>query len=160
MKHRRLLALAGIGGARRRAACTAAAAARPAPSAAGIARATGEGELNLVIWAGLRRSAARPIRPTTGSRPFETETGCKVNTNRHDRLEQRRLAHAVRRLRRRLRLRRRDPAPDRRRRSSRPVNTTLIPNYANVFEGLKNQAHNTVNGVSLRRAPRPRRRTC
>ena len=28
-----------------------------------------------------------------------------------------------------------------------PVNTSLIPNYANVFAGLKGQAHNTVDGV-------------
>jgi putative spermidine/putrescine transport system substrate-binding protein len=28
-----------------------------------------------------------------------------------------------------------------------PVNTALIPNYANVFEGLKGQPHNTVDGV-------------
>jgi putative spermidine/putrescine transport system substrate-binding protein len=28
------------------------------------------------------------------------------------------------------------------------VNTDLIPNYADVFAGLKNQPHNTVNGVS------------
>jgi putative spermidine/putrescine transport system substrate-binding protein len=28
-----------------------------------------------------------------------------------------------------------------------PVNTDLIPNYANVFPGLKGQPHNTVNGV-------------
>jgi putative spermidine/putrescine transport system substrate-binding protein len=28
------------------------------------------------------------------------------------------------------------------------VNLSLIPNYANVFEGLKNQPHNTVDGVS------------
>ena len=27
------------------------------------------------------------------------------------------------------------------------VNTALIPNYANVFEGLKGKSHNTVNGV-------------
>jgi putative spermidine/putrescine transport system substrate-binding protein len=28
------------------------------------------------------------------------------------------------------------------------VDTSLIPNYANVFEGLKNQPHNTVDGVA------------
>ena len=28
-----------------------------------------------------------------------------------------------------------------------PVNTDLIPNYANIFEGLKNKAHNSLNGV-------------
>ena len=29
-----------------------------------------------------------------------------------------------------------------------PVNTDLIPNYADVFEGLKDQPHNTVDGVN------------
>ena len=28
-----------------------------------------------------------------------------------------------------------------------PVNTALIPNYANVFEGLKNKTHNSLDGV-------------
>ena len=28
-----------------------------------------------------------------------------------------------------------------------PVNTALIPNYANIFEGLKNQTHNSLDGV-------------
>ena len=38
-----------------------------------------------------------------------------------------------------------------------PVNVDLIPNYADVFEGLKLQQHNSVDGVPVRRAPRPRR---
>ncbi len=29
-----------------------------------------------------------------------------------------------------------------------PVNTAILPNYANVFEGLKNLPHNTVDGVN------------
>jgi putative spermidine/putrescine transport system substrate-binding protein len=29
-----------------------------------------------------------------------------------------------------------------------PINLNLIPNYADVFEGLKNQPHNTVDGVA------------
>ena len=28
-----------------------------------------------------------------------------------------------------------------------PVNTALIPNYANIFEGLKNKSHNSLDGV-------------
>ena len=28
-----------------------------------------------------------------------------------------------------------------------PINLNLIPNYADVFEGLKGQPHNTVDGV-------------
>ena len=37
-----------------------------------------------------------------------------------------------------------------------PINTDLIPNYANVFEGLKNKTHNSLDGVAVRRAARPR----
>ena len=41
-----------------------------------------------------------------------------------------------------------------------PVDTTKIPNYANVFEGLKNQPHNTVERPSVRRARTGAARTC
>ncbi len=37
------------------------------------------------------------------------------------------------------------------------VNFDLIPNYKNVFAGLKHQKHNTRRRRRLRRAPRPRR---
>ena len=37
-----------------------------------------------------------------------------------------------------------------------PVNTDLIENYDAVFEGLKNQPHNTVDGVLVRRPAWPR----
>ena len=37
------------------------------------------------------------------------------------------------------------------------VDTALIPNYANVFEGLKDQPHNTVDGVPYGVPARPRR---
>ena len=37
------------------------------------------------------------------------------------------------------------------------VNFDLIPNYKTCSTGLKNQPYNTVNGVGLRRSPRPRR---
>ena len=55
----------------------------------------GEGELNLVIWAGYaERGAVDPAYDWVT--PFEEETGCKVTRPGHDRLEQRRLADAVR----------------------------------------------------------------
>ena len=39
-----------------------------------------------------------------------------------------------------------------------PVNTRLIPNYADVFDGLKNQKHNSINGqMRVRGAARTRR---
>ena len=40
------------------------------------------------------------------------------------------------------------------------MNQELIPNYADVFEGLKDQPHNTVDGRVVRCSARPRRRTC
>ena len=39
------------------------------------------------------------------------------------------------------------PTGSSRRVRSQPINLALIPNYADVFEGLKNQPHNTVDGV-------------
>jgi putative spermidine/putrescine transport system substrate-binding protein len=104
----------------------------------------GEGELNLIIWAGYaERGAVDPNYDWVT--PFETETGCKVNTtdmtdsNNGVSLMQsgdydggsfsgdatsRLMAGGI----------------------VAPVNTELIPNYANVFEGLKNKAHNSLNG--------------
>ena len=38
-----------------------------------------------------------------------------------------------------------------------PVNTELIENYADVYDGLKDQKHNSVDGQNVRRAARPRR---
>ena len=105
----------------------------------------GEGELNLVIWAGYaERGDVDPAYDWVT--PFEEETGCKVNTtdmtdsnngvslmqsgdydggsfsgDATDRL----MAGGI----------------------VAPVNTALIPNYANIFEGLKNKAHNSLDGV-------------
>ncbi len=63
---------------------------RPAPTSIG----PGEGELNLVIWTGYaERGASDPAYDWVT--PFETETGCKVNTTDMTGLQQRRLAHAV-----------------------------------------------------------------
>ena len=105
----------------------------------------GEGELNLIIWAGYaERGAVDPNYDWVT--PFETTTGCKVNTtdmtdsNNGVSLMQsgdydggsfsgdatsRLMAGGV----------------------VSPINPALIPNYANVFEGLKNKTHNTLGGV-------------
>ena len=106
----------------------------------------GEGELNLVIWAGYaeRGDVNENFDWVT---PFEEETGCKVNTkemtdsNNGVSLMQsgeydggsfsgdatnRLMAGGI----------------------VAPVNTALIPNYANIFEGLKNKDHNSLDGVS------------
>ena len=104
----------------------------------------GEGELNLIIWAGYaERGAVDPNYDWVT--PFETETGCKVNTtdmtdsNNGVSLMQsgdydggsfsgdatsRLMAGGI----------------------VAPINPALIPNYANIFEGLKNKVHNSLNG--------------
>lgn len=104
----------------------------------------GEGQLNLIIWAGYAERG--DVDPNFDwVTPFEDETGCKVNvqemtdSNNGVSLLQsgnydggsfsgdatvRLMAGGI----------------------VSPVNTALIPNYANVFEGLKNKAHNSRDG--------------
>ena len=99
----------------------------------------GEGALNLVAWAGYVEK--------DWVTPFETESGCKVNatlgntsdemvtlmkTGNYDGVSA--SGDATNRL---------IAAGD-----VSAVNLSLIENYANVFEGLKNKPHNTVNGVA------------
>ena len=98
-----------------------------------------EGQVNLINWAGYVEK--------DWVTPFETETGCKVNskvgatsdemvtlmkTGNYDGVSA--SGDATLRL----------IAGD----DVAPVNTDLIENYDAVFEGLKNQPHNTVDGVS------------
>jgi putative spermidine/putrescine transport system substrate-binding protein len=103
-----------------------------------------EGELDLVIWAGYAEEGA--VEGFDWVTPFEEETGCQVNAqvqadsatgvqmlqsgefdggsfsgNATDRL----MAGG-------------DVAP---------VNVELLENYDNVFDGLKNQPHNSLDGV-------------
>jgi putative spermidine/putrescine transport system substrate-binding protein len=104
----------------------------------------GEGELKLVIWAGYaERGAVDPNFDWVT--PFETETGCKVSTT--DMTDS---ANGVSLLQSgdydggsfsgnaTVRLM---AAGD-----VAPVNVDLIPNYKNVFDGLKNKPHNSLNG--------------
>jgi putative spermidine/putrescine transport system substrate-binding protein len=98
-----------------------------------------EGQVNLINWAGYVEK--------DWVTPFETETGCKVNskvgatsdemvtlmkTGSYDGVSA--SGDATLRL-----IAGGDVAP---------VNTDLIENYEKVFEGLKNQPHNTVDGQS------------
>jgi putative spermidine/putrescine transport system substrate-binding protein len=143
MNQRRFLALAVIA-MLFAAACTGGGSASAGPTARASLGA-GEGQLNLIIWAGYaERGAVDPNFDWVT--PFEERTGCKVNTtdmtdsNNGVSLMQsgdydggsfsgdatsRLMAGGI----------------------VAPVNTALIPNYANVFEGLKNKAHNSLNGV-------------
>ena len=142
MKNRRLLALAGITALVMAACSSSGGSAAPSPQAS---LGDGEGELDLVIWAGYaERGDVDPAYDWVT--PFEEETGCKVNTKEMtdsnngvslmqsgeydggsfsgDATNRLMTAGIV-----------------------APVNTDLIPNYANIFEGLKNKTHNSLDGV-------------
>ncbi len=143
MIHRRILALAGVA-ALVVAACGGAAG-TPAPSLPQSIGA-GEGELNLVIWAGYaERGEVDPAFDWVT--PFEEKTGCKVNTtemtdsNNGVSLMQSGNYDGI------------SASGDATTRLIKggtvaPVNTAILPNYENVFEGLKNLPHNTVDGVN------------
>ncbi|MHB1130480.1 MAG: extracellular solute-binding protein [Ilumatobacteraceae bacterium] len=106
----------------------------------------GEGQVNLVAWAGyVENGSTDPAVDWVTD--FETETGCKVNVkigNTSDEMVE--LMHsgeydgvsasgdATLRL-----IAGGDVAP---------VNTDLIPNYANVFDDLKNKQWNSKDGIS------------
>jgi len=101
------------------------------------AKARDEGQVDLVIWAG--------YADKSWANQFTKETGCKVNTKdgstsddmidlistgQYDGVSA--SGNATVRL-----MKRGDVAP---------VNTDLIPNYADVAQGLKNQDYNSLNG--------------
>ena len=141
MTNRRFLALAGAV-SMLLAACSSGGSSAATPMAS---LGTGEGELNLVIWAGYaeRGDVDENFDWVT---PFEEKTGCKVNAKEMtdsnngvslmqsgeydggsfsgDATNRLMTAGIV-----------------------APVNTDLIPNYANIFEGLKNKTHNSLDGV-------------
>ena len=105
----------------------------------------GEGELNLVIWAGYAERG--DFEGFDWVNPFEEETGCQVNTTNmsdsnngvsliqsgeYDGISA--SGDATTRL----------IASD----LVAPINTDVFENYANVFEDLKDLPHNTVDGVN------------
>lgn len=106
----------------------------------------GEGELNLVIWAGYaERGAQDPIYDWVT--PFETATGCKVNTtdmtdsNNGVSLMQSGSYDGI------------SASGDATTRLIQsdlvaPIDTDVFSNYANVFDSLKDLPHNTVDGVN------------
>src|SRR3712207_2655715 len=104
----------------------------------------GEGEVNLIAWAGYTEDGSND-KNFDWVTPFEEETGCQVNvkqgntsdemvtlmrTGQYDAVSA--SGDATLRL---------IAAGD-----VQPINTDLIPNYADVFESLKNQKHNSVDG--------------
>ena len=106
----------------------------------------GEGEVNLIAWAGyVEDGSTDPAVDWVTD--FETETGCQVNvkvgntsdemvtlmrTGEYDGVSA--SGDATLRL---------IEGGD-----VDPVNTDLVPNYADIFPALKDQPHNTVDGVN------------
>lgn len=115
-----------------------------APPSAGIGE--GEGELNLVIWAGYaERGAVDPAYDWVT--PFEERTGCTVNTtdmtdsNNGVSLIQSGNYDGI------------SASGDATTRLIQggyvqAIDTSMLPNYANVFPGLKDLPHNTIDGVN------------
>ncbi len=144
MRNRRILSLVGAV-ALVAAACGGGASGSPAPSLP-QSIGDGEGELNLVVWAGYaERGEVDPAFDWVT--PFETATGCKVNatamtdSNNGVSLMQSGDYDGI------------SASGDATTRliaggTVAPVNTALFKNYANVFEGLKDLPHNTVDGVN------------
>jgi putative spermidine/putrescine transport system substrate-binding protein len=105
----------------------------------------GEGEVDLVIWAGYADHSTTDPNDNWVTQ-FTTDTGCVVKTQ--DGTDSANMVQLMQTGQydgvsasgdATLRLIRGGIVA--------PVNTDLIPNYANVFPGLKGQPHNTVNGV-------------
>jgi putative spermidine/putrescine transport system substrate-binding protein len=140
---RRTAVVAWLGVVLAASACNLGAPAGPTPLAS---IGPGEGRLDLVIWAGYaERGAVDPNFDWVT--PFEQQTGCMVNvtemtdSNNGVSLIQSGNYDGI------------SASGDATTRLIAggyvaPVNTALLPNYANVFEGLKNLPHNTVDGVN------------
>jgi putative spermidine/putrescine transport system substrate-binding protein len=105
-----------------------------------------EDELNLVIWTGYAEDGSSDPNFDWVT-PFEDETGCQVNTT--DGVDSTNMVSLMATGQydgvsasgdATLRMISAGTVA--------PVNLDLIPNYENVFEALKNQPHNTVDGVS------------
>ena len=113
----------------------------------------GEGEVNIIAWAGLRRERRNDPKTSTGSRRSRRRPAAR---RRQDRRHLRRDGHADedRPVRRRLGLGRRDAAADLRRRRRAGRTPTCVPNYATVAPFLKDRPWNSVNGADVRHAAR------
>jgi len=143
---RQILALAAIA-AIAVGACSSGSSGTPKPSTP-TSLGDGEGALNLVAWSGcvVGGTGGEQVQGYDWVTPFEQATGCKVNvkvgvdsanmvqlmkTGEYDGVSA--SGDATLRL-----IAGGDVSP---------VNFDLIPNYKDVFSGLKNQSYNTVDGV-------------
>ncbi|MER7504420.1 ABC transporter substrate-binding protein [Nonomuraea pusilla] len=106
----------------------------------------GEGQVNLVAWAGYAEDGTNDPKVDWVT-PFEKATGCQVNTK---------VAGTSDEMVNLMKTGQYDAVSASGDASLRliasgtvaPVNTALVPNYADVFDGLKNKPWNSVNGVS------------
>lgn len=105
----------------------------------------GEGQVNLVAWAGYAEDGSNE-KTVDWVHPFEKQTGCKVNTK---------IAGTSDEMVALMKTGQYDTVSASGDASLRliasgsvaPVNTALVPNYADIFAGLKNKPWNSVNGV-------------
>ena len=139
MRHLRIPALLVVIG------LIAAACGQAGPGGALTELGDGEGELNLIIWAGYAERGDVDAAYDWVT-PFEDATGCTVNTtemtdsNNGVSLMQSGEYDGI------------SASGDATTRLIQggivaPVNTALLPNFDNVFDGLKGLPHNTVDGV-------------
>jgi putative spermidine/putrescine transport system substrate-binding protein len=106
---------------------------------------TGEGEVNIVAWAGYVEDGSNDPK-VDWVHDFEKETGCKVNSK---------IAGTSDEMVSLMKTGEYDVVSASGDASLRliyggdvaPVNTSLISNYQDVFDGLKNKQWNSVNGV-------------
>lgn len=106
----------------------------------------GEGELNLVAWAGYVEDGSTDPKVDWVT-PFEKKTGCDVNVK---------IGATSDEMVQLMRTGQYDGVSASGDASARlveggdvsPVNTDLVPNYEDIFEGLKEQPYNTFDGES------------
>ncbi len=104
----------------------------------------GEGKLNIIAWAGYAEDGSNDPKVDWVT-PFEKQTGCQVNTK---------IGNTSDEMVTLMRTGRYDGVSASGDATLRliaggdvaPVNTSLVPNYADVFPGLKNQPFNSVDG--------------
>ncbi|MBW8487472.1 ABC transporter substrate-binding protein [Actinomadura parmotrematis] len=106
----------------------------------------GEGEVNIVNWAGYAEDGSND-KSVDWVHPFEKQTGCKVNSK---------VAGTSDEMVALMKTGEYDAVSASGDASLRliaggqvaPVNTALVPNYADVFAGLKNKPWNSIKGVA------------